>query len=55
MKMGNLKKEASNHDASSAEFIESEDGEVFRVEITNRKKVFTKPRQWTRWPDQSRL
>ena len=41
--MGTLNEEAS-HDASSDEFVESEDGELYRLEIRNGKKVFTKPR-----------
>ena len=44
MMMGNLNVEASNHDAGSDEFVESEDGELCRLEIRNGKKVFTKPR-----------
>ena len=44
MMMGNLNDEASNHDASSDELLVSEDGEVYRLEIRNGKKVFTRPR-----------
>ena len=44
MMMGNLNDEASNHDASRDEFVESEDGELYRLEIRDGKKVFTKPR-----------
>ena len=43
MMMGNLNEEAGNHDASSDEFAESEDGELYRLEIRNGEKVFTKP------------
>ena len=42
--MGSLSEKATNHDASRDEFIESEDGELYRLEIRNDKKVFTKPR-----------
>ena len=44
MMMGNLNDEASNLDAGSEEFLESEDGELYRLEIKNGKKVFTKSR-----------
>ena len=44
MRTGNLNDEASNSDASSDEFVESEDGELSCLEIRNGKKVFTKPR-----------
>ena len=44
MMMGYLNEEASNHDAGSDEFVESEDRELYRLEIRNGKKVFTKPR-----------
>ena len=44
MMMGNLSDEDSNHHASSDEFVESEDGELNRLEVRNGKKVFTKPR-----------
>ena len=44
MMMGNLNEEASNLDAGSDEFVESEDGELYRLEIRNGQKVFTKPR-----------
>ena len=43
MMMGNLNEEASNHDASD-EFVESEDGELYRAEIRNGKTIFIKPR-----------
>ena len=43
MKMGNLSDEGSNHDARSDEFVGSEDGELYRSEIRNGKKVLTKP------------
>ena len=42
--MGNLSDEDSNHHASSDESVESEDGELCRLEIRNGKKVFTKSR-----------
>ena len=42
MMMGNLKEEARNHDASSDEFVEREDGELHRLKIRDGKKVFTK-------------
>ena len=32
-----------NCDASHEEFVKSEDGEVYRLEVGNSKKVFTKP------------
>ena len=47
MMMGKLNEEASNHNASngsSDDFVESEDGELYRFEIRSGKKVFTKPR-----------
>ena len=44
MMMRNLNDEASSRDAGSDEFMESEDGELYRLEIRNGKKVFTKPR-----------
>ena len=44
MIMGNLSDEESNHHASSDESMESEDGQLYRLEIRNGKKVFTKSR-----------
>ena len=44
MMMGNLNDEASSRDASSDAFVESEDGELCRLEIRNSKKIFTKHR-----------
>ena len=44
MMMGNLNDEASSRDAGSDEFVESKDGELYRLEIRSGKKVFTKPR-----------
>ena len=44
MIMGNLSDEESNHHASSDESMESEDGELYRLEIRNGKKVLTKSR-----------
>ena len=44
MMVGNLSEEASSHVAGSDEFVESEDGELYRLEIRNGKKVFTKLR-----------
>ena len=44
MMIGNLNDEASSRDAGSEEFMESEDGELYRLEIRNGKKVFTKSR-----------
>ena len=44
MTMRNLNEEARNHDASSDEFVESEDGELHCLEIRNGKKVFAKTR-----------
>ena len=44
MMMINLSDEDSNHKASSDESVESEDGELYRLEIRNGKKVFTKSR-----------
>ena len=40
MMMGNLNDEASNNDVSSDELVEGEDGELYRLEIRNGKKVF---------------
>ena len=42
MMMGNLSDEDSNHHASIDESVESEDGQLYRSEIRNGKKVFTK-------------
>ena len=42
--MGNLSDEDGNHPASSDEFVESEDGELYRLKIRNGKKVFTESR-----------
>ena len=42
MMMGNLSDEDSNHRASGDEPVESEDGELYRLEIRNGKKVFTR-------------
>ena len=44
MMMGNLSDEDSNHHANSDESVESEDGELYRLEIRNGKKVFIKSR-----------
>ena len=44
MMMGNLSDEDSNHHASSDESVESDNGELYRLEIRNGKKVFTKSR-----------
>ena len=44
MMMGNLSDEDGNHHASSDESVESEDGELYRLEIRNGNKVFTKSR-----------
>ena len=44
MMMGNLSDEENNHHASSDESVESEDGDLYRLEIRNGKKVFTKSR-----------
>ena len=44
MMMRNLSDEDSNHHASSDGPVESEDGELYRLEIRNGKKVFTKSR-----------
>ena len=41
MMMGNLSDEDNNHHASSAESVESEDGELYPLEIRKGKKVFT--------------
>ena len=41
---GNLSDEDSNHHANSDDSVESEGGELCRVEIRNGKKVFTKSR-----------
>ena len=42
--MGNLSGEDSYFHAGSDESVESEDGELYRLEIRNGKKVFTKSR-----------
>ena len=42
MMMGSLSDEDRNHRARGDELVESEDGELYRVEIRNGKKVFTK-------------
>ena len=42
--MGNFSDEDSNHHASSDESVESDDGELYRFEIINGKKVFTESR-----------
>ena len=42
MMMGNLSDEDRNHHARSDESVESDDGELYRLEIRNCKKVFTK-------------
>ena len=47
--MGNLSEKDSNRHASSGESVESDDGELYRLEIRNGKKVFTKSR-----PDSSK-
>ena len=44
MTMGNLNDEASHCDVSRDEFVESEDGEIYRLEIRHDKKNSTKPR-----------
>ena len=44
MMKGNLSDEDSNHHASSDESVESEDGELYRLEIRNGRKVFTESR-----------
>ena len=43
MMMGKLKRRGSNHDFSSDELVEGEDGELYRLEVGN-GKIFTKPR-----------
>ena len=43
MMVGSLNEEAGSHNASGDEFVESEDGEVYRLEISNGKRVLTKP------------
>ena len=50
MMMGNLSDKDSNHHASSDESLESDDGELYRLEIRSGKKVFTKSR-----PDSSKV
>ena len=44
MMMGNLSDEGSNHHAVSDESVESEDGELYRLEIRNGRNVLTKSR-----------
>ena len=43
MMMGNLSDEDSNHHTSDDESVESEDGELYRLEIRSGKKVFFLP------------
>ena len=45
--MGNLSDEDSHLPTGSDENVESEDGELYRLEIRNGKKVFTKSRHET--------
>ena len=40
MMMGNLSDQDRNRHANSDESVESEDGELYRLEIRNGKKVF---------------
>ena len=42
MMIGKFSDEDSKHHANSDESVESEDGELYHLEIRNRKKVFTK-------------
>ena len=44
MMMGNLNDEASHCDVNRDEFVESDDGEIYRLEIRHDKKIPTKPR-----------
>ena len=46
MMMGHLNEEATKHDTRSDELVEGEDGdgELYRLEVRNGTKVFTKPR-----------
>ena len=44
MMMGNLRDEDSNHHASGDDSVENEDGELYRLQIRNGKKVFTESR-----------
>ena len=44
MMVENLNDEASHFDVSSDEFVESQDGELYRLQIPFEKKIFTKPR-----------
>ena len=61
MMMGNLSDVVSSHDASSDELVEGEDGDLYRLEIRNGKKIFTKPwhdsikRQHQRWRERPQL
>ena len=41
MMIGNLSDESSSHRTSGDESVEREDGELYRLEIRNGKKVFT--------------
>ena len=57
MMMGNWNEEASNHDSSSDELVEGEDGELYRLEVNqrwrerqNRQRMFS---LWAHWPHQS--
>ena len=45
MMIGTLSDEDNNHHANSDESVESEDGEMYRLEIKNGKENFTKSRQ----------
>ena len=42
--IGNMNDAASNPDASGDEFVESEDGELYRLEIRNGKRIFHRTR-----------
>ena len=44
MMMGKLSDEDTNHHASSDESVEGEDGKLYRLEMRNGKKIFTKSR-----------
>ena len=44
MMMGNLSDEDNNHRARSDESVESEERELYRLDIRNEKKVFAKSR-----------
>ena len=55
MMMGNLRDEDSNLHARRDESVESEDGERYRLEIRNGKKVFTESRHEANAKEEGRV